>query len=284
MSRLFNPRATVAIGNASFGEAVLIEDLRISFRAEKSLDRAPNKLKLSVHNLSERQRARVQAKDTDLVLQAGYEDNIEVLYSGQIRTADHKYEGADWVSTIECGDGEVAVATAHVSESFGENAPLMSVATKVAESMGLGLGNLQEKLEAPPGGADTISSFSGGYSAFGHAAKELEKLLKPMGLSFSIQEGQLLVLGENEVHSGIASVLLTPDTGLVGSPELGTPDKVSGRSVMKCKALLQPAIRPGGLLVVESANLRGRFRVNKVVHNGDTQGQAWHTEIEASEQ
>lgn len=279
MSRLFQRKAVVAIGRGSIGEAVLIEGLRCAFKVTKTLDKAPNQLELTISNLSERQRASVQAKDVDLVLQAGFESNVEVIFSGQVRTADHKYEGSTWSTVIKSGDGERAYSQAHVSESFGEESPLMGAAMKVAEMLGIGPGNLEEQLGQVNGEGATLQT---GYSAFGNAAKELEKLLGRVQLSYSIQEGNLLVLGPSAVAAGVAVVKLTPDTGLIGTPEMGTPGKDKGRNVLKCRALLQPAIKPGGKLLLESRSLRGSFRVERVTHQGDTHGSQWETELEAT--
>jgi hypothetical protein len=77
------------------------------------------------------------------------------------------------------------------------------------------------------------------------------------------------------------AVLLTPATGLIGSPEHGTPDKKHAASVLKARSLLQPAIKPCKRVVIRSQSISGTFCVQKVTHHGDTAGGDWYSDLEA---
>jgi hypothetical protein len=43
-----------------------------------------------------------------VVVIAGYKGTSEVVFSGDARSADHSCQGAEWVTHIQCGDGEKA--------------------------------------------------------------------------------------------------------------------------------------------------------------------------------
>jgi hypothetical protein len=129
--------------------------------------------------------------------------------------------------------------------------------------------------------AATADSFLTGYVAHGRASTELERLLSARGLEWSIQDGRLQVLPKRGTTAQVVS--LSPDTGLVGSPEYGTPDKKGAASVLKVKALLQPQIKPGGKIRIDSANIHGVFfRVEEVEHRGDTAGGDWYSDAGAT--
>jgi hypothetical protein len=50
---------------------------------------------------------------------------------------------------------------------------------------------------------------------------------------------------------------------------------------LKVKSVLQPGLRPGRGLQLQSAAYSGLFRIEKVKHEGDTHGQTWTSDIEA---
>jgi hypothetical protein len=51
---------------------------------------------------------------------------------------------------------------------------------------------------------------------------------------------------------------------LIGSPDHGTPDKKGKPSKLIVKSLLQPQIVCGGRIEVQSAAVKGQFRVEKL--------------------
>jgi hypothetical protein len=76
-------------------------------------------------------------------------------------------------------------------------------------------------------------------------------------------------------------VLLSPASGLIGSPELGSPDHSGLPSVLKAKSLLIARVQPGDRVNIESAHVSGFFQVMKVVHTGDSASPtSWHTDYE----
>jgi len=84
-------------------------------------------------------------------------------------------------------------------------------------------------------------------------------------------------------------VLLTPDTGLIGSPERSddieeTQSGERKRLGWRVKSLLNPQIRPGDRLQIKSAEVDGVFRAENVNHFGDTEGGDWYTEAEVFEE
>lgn len=271
MARLFGRVCSVIV------DGVKVDGLRCVFRVSKSLTKDPNTLDLKIYNLSERTRAGMKSKGAPVIVSAGYAENAGVIFSGDTRTIDHGRDGADWVTHVQCGDGERAYQFARFTESFAPGTAVTDVIMAAAKKTGLNLGNLVATMNTGDRG---LSHFKHGYAAHGRACAELDKLLASVGLTWSIQDGAIQVLKGGAPAQGFAT-LLSPETGMIGSPDHGTPDKKGKPSVLKVKTLLQPQIRCGGRVEVRSSGVKGQFRVEKVEHTGDTDGGDWYTSIEA---
>jgi hypothetical protein len=278
MSDLFHREATVVV------DALRVEGLRVQFKVEKTLGKEPNTLDLTLTNLAEATRAKMQKRHAKVVLLAGYRGNVSQIFAGDARTTDHVRKGADWETRVQCGDGERAYTLSRVNESFAPGTRAADVVARLAERLGVGAGNLKKQLgkaRFPTG----LTQYTAGYSSFGKASAELDRVLSALGLTWSIQDGALQILEPTEAAEEPAAgqaPILSPDTGLVGSPEHGAPDKKGRPSVVKAKALLMPGLKPGGVveLRVRARDFSGQYRVTKVVHTGDTAGNAWHSDLE----
>lgn len=281
MAPLFGRVAKVNLPDSGLA----FEGLRFVFKVTKTLKKEPNTLDLKIYNLSEHTRSSLQGTRPKVILTGGYASNAAILFSGDARSIDHVRDNADWVTHIQCGDGERAYQFARISESFGPGTQIADVIRKCAKQLGLNVGNLEDALAAG-GFRGNLTQFTHGYTAHGKASTELDSLLKSVGLTWSVQEGTLQLLKGAATAKGSA-VLLTagdgkgqPGTGLIGSPDHGNPDKKGGPPVLKAKSLLQPSIRCGGRVEIRAEGVKGQFRVEKIEHTGDTHSTEWYTSFE----
>jgi hypothetical protein len=266
VSALFHRSVAVTFGTRR------VTGLRVQFKVQKSLVPEPNTVDVSITNLAADTRAAMQAKGTKLLLEAGYLDATEVLFYGDVRTISHVRQGPDWISRFQCGDGEAAIAGSRVNESHAPGAKVSDVVTGLAKGMGVGLGNALDEVKKGNfrGGLD---EFVNGVTLSGKTSSALSQTLKSAGLEWSIQDGQLQLLRPGTATTEDV-VVLGPRTGLIGSPEFGE------KKHLKAKTLLVPGLRPGRRVEIVSATATGLFRVEKVVHTGDTAGQDWYSECE----
>jgi hypothetical protein len=259
------------------------EDLRIDFRVTQTLGKEPNTCDLKVTNLSEASRGKLKGARLPVVLQAGYKGQIEnqsILFSGDTRTIDHIREKADWTTHVQCGDGERAYQYDRLSRSFGNNTPVVDVIKYAADGLSVNRGNLDEMLaQYPP----VLPTFYFGYVAFGRAGDILSDLLSSCGLKHSVHNGALLVTSKVQGQGTVTTqVVLTPSTGLLGSPEHTPPDNKGKPGTLKFKCLLNARLRPSTLVRISSANIDdGVFVLQKVEHQGDSHGSDWVTSCEA---
>jgi hypothetical protein len=73
------------------------------------------------------------------------------------------------------------------------------------------------------------------------------------------------------------AVVLTPTTGLIGTPSHGEKGAINAVS------LLNGEIKPGRKVDIECRSLVGSYRATAVTHSGDTQGSDWYSSFEAEE-
>lgn len=257
-------------------EATRIEGFRMQFKATKTDKPEPNKLELEITNLKSDTRAALE-KDRGLriLLQAGYKDSTSQIFAGESRYVNNKRENVDWTTKIEALDGGRAYKYARAEESFGPGSKVGDVVKKMVG-----------KLSKDPGNALQLASqltreFNAGYTASGPAARVLSELLEQEGYSWSMQDGRVEILKKDQTLADEVP-LVSPDTGLVGSPELGAPAKKGGAARLKCKMLMHGQIRPGQKFQLDATGRKGAYRAHVVVHSGDTHGGDWFTEIEAS--
>lgn len=282
MAQLFDRafRLTVAKPDGFFLQrgtnALVIERLRADFQAEKHLGKEPNTCRISVTNLAETTRVALQGKPLYVRLEAGYEGQVQRLFEGDLRWSQSVREGADWVTSLELGDGERAYRHARVPpRSYRAGVDVRTALTETARAMGL-------TLPAEAAGLRELSKqFTGGLTLSGVAADEMQRLLAPFGLVWSVQDGRLQILSASGTRADEALVI-SQDTGLIGSPEYGAPANAKDKPVLSLRTLLYPSVTPGGKILVQARAVRGVFKVQRVTHVGDTHGGAWDTEIEAT--
>lgn len=251
-----------------------IEGLQVRFEVKKTLKKNPNDATIRITNLSPRSQAEMRERGIKVLLQAGYPDNLETLFVGDGYVGDTKTEGPDTVTTIQAGDGARAYLHARVAESFRAGTPASVVVRRLAEASGLDLGNVGAQAAQV-----AARQYANGYVAFGNATRELDKVLRSMGLEWSIQDGKIQVLRPGE-GTTVNAVTLSSETGLIGSPEVGTPEKKGQRPRVKFKSALQPSIKAGGHVLLDGLTHKGLVLVKQVTHVGDTHGDDFYTEAE----
>lgn len=273
--------STTLIGTSSIkaisGNGISMRGLRTQFKIERAICHVPSTADISITNLAESTRRQMVAKGGKIVLTGGYTGHTGQLFSGVVRTIDHIHEDENWVTRIQCGDGEEQFGYSIANLSIAPPAPVATVITAIANAMGLGLGNTNQILAA------NNSSWNGwvcGYHFQGLARNAMNKVVGTLGLEWAIQDGELRLDIPGKASSE-PYYFLSPDTGLLGSPEHGSPDQRGIKSGMvKVKALLLPDIRPRRLIKLESDGLSGIMKVIRVVHTGDTEGPDYFTEME----
>lgn len=304
MSDLYDRRAAVTVIPRKAGEEIRIEGLRIAFDVRKMIKGDSNKATIELYNLASATRDRLHALGDVVRIQAGYEGLVEDLYEGEISHASSGRSGAEFVTTLECGDGDETFSTQSVEQKFSAGERVRDVIKLVAGAFTkptpavddiVRFGPSPKVPKTPPTpsriqfrsidadlAALEVDLLNAGFSivlrrAFsvaGNAAEVMDKLARMWRFDWSVQDGvfQLVSFGRTLVGE---SVLLSPTTGLIGVPSKTEDGGVHFAS------LLIPQLRPGVLVTLDSEAVEGSFRCEDVRFLGDTHGENWTAECEA---
>jgi hypothetical protein len=251
------------------------QGMRVRFKTMKTLEKEPNNGEIVITNLALATRNALTAmgKGARIEVKAGYESTgVFRLIQGDIRFIDHKRNGSDWETTIKCADGERAYRFARLSSSYAANTPVSAVVGNLIDAMQLQLGTPDVR------GVLSRKVFHHGYVVHGNAARALDRLLKSMRYEWRIEDGAVFILAKDDKLPEEPIAEISSTTGLIGSPEMGTPDTSGQPGMLEFKSLLVPA-RPGRQVKLFSERYKGFIDVIRVETNGDTHANDWYTSI-----
>ena len=248
---------------------------RVVFEVARTLSKHPDPAQITIYNLAPQVRSSWTGGE-QVRLVVGYAENAGLVYSGTLHGVTVARDGGSIATALSCRDGDAAFR-ATVSQAFGAQAPLSLVVGRLVSAMGLTLG---------PGSVAALAGLSarGSLVQVGLAQQALDEVLTPVGLRYVLQDGAVYVMPSAGATSEEA-VLLSPSTGLVGSPESMTdrvPKVGAVTPRLRVTSLLQPALRPGRRVVLESTTHAGVYRCDTVRHKGDSEGQDWYSVAEVS--
>lgn len=253
---------------------------RLNFKFDKNLESSPNTGIINIYNLSQESREKFEAKNAICSLDVGYGNELLQLFSGNIAKATTRKSGIDRITEIELGDGEKAYQEAKIDLTFPPGATADQIIQKVAFSF----------KDVVSGGVNAIrefiipkfKSYGTGVILSGTAKDILDSLTKTVGMEWSIQDGELQII-EQQKPTNDESVFLSPTTGLIGSP--GKIKADAGKNIpdggIEFQCLLQPKLKPGRLIEIESELISGVYRISKVTHEGDNFAGNWVSKCEA---
>lgn len=300
---LFNRVASLVIGEEG-GKGKELAGLRFSFSIQKGSTKTPNQCSVKVWNATPGTRALIETIGNVLILKAGYAEDVgaTTIFSGNVTRSLTVREGPDWITELELQDGFMEFRDAKVSLAFGKGATVSQVLSAISKKFGLPVRPLP---------ADVAKKqYPAGFAFVGRVRDAMDKVCEYGGLEWSIQNREIQVIKKGGVFKQKA-YLLSPDTGLMGSPMLESKtmtEKAAAKEGItatqpgvrktterdkdgevqevlqvfgyKVKTLLQPLIEPGGYVQVTSKSINGEFfRVEELTHTGDTHGNEWHTEL-----
>jgi hypothetical protein len=257
-----------------------IAENKISFEVTKSSNCKENVARIKIWNLSTETRKLITASNSLVRLFAGYADNkglIEVT-QGDLTNVRHSRNSTDTITEIYTHDGKKKLARKPITLSFKDEVTLKNILSKITEQSGFAF-----RLS----GVNTGASVAGGYAAFGDLDLVLDGLALVFDVKWSVQDGIILIRGTEPLNDS-SIMLLTPETGLILNPEtlkqtpknLADSDAPLPVNVYALQSLLQPHLQVNDLIAVESQDLNGNFRINKITHTGDTRGNDWYSNIE----
>lgn len=259
------------------GTGISIEDLRVSFDVTKTHTEATNTATIEVYNLSREHRGQLSGKHADVRLYAGYREDAgaALIFVGESGLVHSKMETTNAITVIEAQDGIKELREFRVSLSYKPGASVLQVLQGCASKIGL---PLRASIEV-------TGVYPRGFSYLGPVKEALDMACRRGNVRWSIQDAGLLILPKDKPSYSLG-LMLSPETGMIGSPEriTYTEGDLDGdeesRPEWKVTSLLQPLVLPTHQVQVRSNLLSGTFLVETVHHVGDTHGPEFITELE----
>lgn len=295
--RQWKRRVQLVVGKS--GNGLQVENLRIQFEVGKTIEAAPNVAVIRVFNLHPDNEAKIKNEFDEVLLNAGYEGAMRLVFRGNIKHVYRYRDGTDYITEIEAGDGDKDYRHAVMNETLAAGTTTSQLVDRAVGTFSGGTtkGHVQVSDRARLRGK-VIS---------GNTRDVLHDVARESGANWSIQDGQLVIVSTNDVLPGEA-IVIRADTGMLGAPEIN--DK--GIAV---KCLMNPLLRVNGAIKLDNNGIKakrqqakalatkrerqetnsplgreteqlvrldpdGIYKVLKLTHKGDNRGQDWISEIE----
>lgn len=271
MGELFNRAASVALTHE--GVTTIVRDLRVKFNIVQTLDPEPNEATVEIYGMARASRAALQEDSVRLVLDVGYGNDLARLFAGDVIFSSTDYDAPEVITEIQVQDG-VRGRRAKIAKTLRRGAPASRALRELLAVMGV---TAPAEVLARP---ELARPYLAGLTMSGTAGEQVTRLMRRVGLEWTIVDGELLVLSSTDTRG--EAVVISQDTGMIGSPSIGPPEKKGGKEIVTVKTLVDPRIRPGGLVMIRGRDVEGFHKVTRAQHDGDTRAAPWYTTIEAN--
>lgn len=236
----------------------------------------------TVNNLSATSRAGIQ-KNQVVILNAGYEDDMGVIFVGQVSGVSHKQSGVEWQTKITATAALNQWLNTYINKTYMENSKAEDIVRDLLNVFGLEVGVFQlvENVVYPRGRV-----------CCGRLKDVLtEIVVNECKSRLLIRSNQIII--NNPADGVTKGYLLTPQSGLlmasddsdntdITSPQTAgasAEEKAAEEKTWKRQCLLNYRLGPGDQIQIQSGNLNGKYQIVSGKHKGSPTGN-WITEIE----
>lgn len=259
---------------------------------------------LQVYNLHPRDVANIKQDDL-VILKAGYkqdvtkiqtsvgegfEQDLPVLFVGQVVRVTTTRDNNDIVTEIICGDSITVKKNVKVTASWPPGTTRLKVIqdlVKIAAGNGIPTGNIQTFNLQPDGKTLGVlnSPYIGGYSLQGYLFEELEKLCDSCGMRAYTVCGKLFV-EPKVVTRTIETIVISPfyikgniNVEADNSKSL-SGENSSNKVGLTLNLYLNGRVQPNQVLVlVDSGEYNGEYSIDSITHNLNYRERTWDTVV-----
>jgi len=247
-------RETVVSG---CGREFCYPDYEIQFRVDFAKGGDPDLALLELYNLAP-ETEQVFATGEEMILRAGYQGDIGIVMAGEIRHVRVFAEGADRICEVEVHDTSAAYQGMDISESYVPGTAASGILERIISMSGLERGKILLVRDAV---------YPEGRSVDGKIKTVIEEIAEDCGSEVHVTHGTIYILPPGGWHD--EAVLLSPKTGLIGSPKRIESDDENSALLWEAESLLNYRIRAGTLVQIESKQVNGLFAVESGSHVSD---------------
>lgn len=288
MAQQYIRKVSLLIGSDT-GEGLDLSDLHLNFAVWSSTAQTLRHARIRVYNASDETVQRIQNEFTRVILQAGYDGNFGLIFSGTVGQYSRGRESAtDTYLDIVAQDSDQAYNYAVMNTTLAKGWKPDDYYKSLLGSFapyGIDQGNKPDF---------STSAAPRGKVCYGMARDYMRSFAAATGTRWYFKDGLMHVIPLNGYLPDEA-VVLRADTGMIGIP-VQTLDGV----VVRC--LMNSNIITGGRVKIDNASITqtkvvnpkttnvsdfnvpslsndGVYVVYSLTHAGDTRGNAWETQM-----
>ena len=251
---------------------------RIKFNIVKHVVSTGTPSTITIFNLSDGLRKALQKRNIQVSLSVGWANtDLVLLFTGSL-LASISRGGPDIQTDLICMAGHGGLSRTVVSETYAGGMSVKSIVHDLAKKIP-GVTIDPKNIDIPE-----VKRMGGqGFSFVGTVNESLDKLSRVYGFSWHIDNKVFYAISD-KTPFGTGIPLISYKNGflLKVEPILTSPFQI--RSGVVINSLLNPAIKPGGRVQVESKlapELNNIYTAHSVNYAGDTGGSQWECRIES---
>lgn len=268
MARLYKRYIQVQID-----DIILNPQLRCKFEITKNVGASGGTGNLQIYNLSSTTRGKIKRATSDtsqtsgssISIIAGYEQQYEQIFSGEVLKIEHEWPEADIVTKIRAVDSFSSVNYTDVNKSYkagvSANRVIKDLVTEMALD-GYDISTIETEL--------TNKTFDSSFIMSGKPHIILDNITKQIGATWAVQDSKLVIIKNGESINANTTIKLSEKTGLIDVP-------IVTEKGINIKALLNPRIKPGMTIKLISEEFdNADIYLQKVKYIGDNYGLDWY--------
>ena len=272
----------------SGGDSVAIRGLHIEadIKSASEAGSTSSSTTIRIFNMSPQTRAKVEKPNAYVVLQAGYGDNLGIIFKGNITSFQTVKEHPNVVTTLTCTDSDVTLRSAKVSYAwspdFGTYGDVLKdIADKMKSGGGIAKGNIvTDKPNMTPLVAPDDVQLKGGLSFQGYLSQLLDKICDQFDYVWYITLNELYI---HPKYYTRFDTKFTVNANLIKSARPAqdkTNDKpdIEKPTSIVLETFLDNRFKVGSAISLEG-DYRGDYKVMEVSHKLSYEGNEWDTVV-----
>ena len=248
---LYGRKITVDIENVD--KVLSYPELEITFNGKMDTDPSPDIFEIRIYNLSNGRINSIK-KDAQINLNAGYGDDIGLIFTGVIQRAETITEEASLITLIKVQTGNKNWVAGTISKTYNGQVKASKILADLIPSLGLEAGYI-----------DLVNdvTYKNGKTVFGKIKDVVKQIANECDTPIIIKDGKINFINENTRFQ--TAYILKSSTGLITSPSKVDDEKAD----YQVKCLLNNNLTIKSLIKLESKYITGNFEVVEALFNDD---------------
>lgn len=269
------------------GNALDLSQFKVKFQTKRAEVQTPASAIIRIYNVAPETIKKIQKEFTRVELQAGYEGNFGLIFSGMMRQKREGRENAtDTFLEIVAADGDNAYNYAVINKSIAAGATKRDALDACLEAFApydISVGHIPV--------LDEGTQMPRGQVFFGMAHNTMRQVAQSSNCSWQFNNGRLDMIQIAQPIAGEA-IVITANTGMIGAPQ----QTIDG---IELKCLINPMLKFGAQIKLDNASIQqavisvaysalnyfpsldadGNYKIISIENTGDTRGNAWETSL-----